>query len=63
MQSILFMGKSNTITYHIGRHAGKQGPHPSVGNQTEVEKSATGTDPSNNALEDHLAEQSTHQGS
>ena len=63
MQTIHFMEQSNTITYRIGRCAGKQEPCPSVGNQAEVEKSAIETNSCNNALEDHLAEESTHQGS
>ena len=54
------MEPQNRITYRIGRRAGKQGPRPSVGNQAEVEKSATGTDPSNQAHEDHNTEENTH---
>ena len=54
------MEPQNRITYRIGRRAGKQGPRPSVGNQDEVEKSATGTDSSNQAHEDHNTEENTH---
>ena len=54
------MEPQNRITYHIGRRAGKQGPRPSVGNQAEVEKSATGTDSSNQAHEVHNTEENTH---
>ena len=54
------MEPQNRITYRIGRRAGKQGPRPSVGNQAEVEKSATGTDSSNQAHEDHNTKENTH---
>ena len=56
------METQNKVTYRIGRRAGKQGPRPSVGNQAEVEKSATGTDSSNQAHEDHRTEEYTHRG-
>ena len=56
------MEPQNRVTYRIGRHAGKQRSLPSVGNQAEVEKSATGTDSSNQAHEDHRTEEYTHRG-
>ena len=60
MQPIHMMEPQNRITYRIGRRACKQGQRPSVGNQAEVEKSATGTDSSNQAHEGHNTEEYTH---
>ena len=54
------MEPQNRVTYHIGCRAVKQGPRPSVGNHAEVEKSATGTNVSNQAHEDHYNEEYTH---
>ena len=62
IQPIHIMEARNKVTYHIGRCMGKQGPRPSVGNQAEVEKSATGTDSSNQVHEDHHIEEYTHRG-
>ena len=56
------MEPQNRVSYRIGRRAGKQGPRHTVGNQAEVEKSATGTDSSNQAHEDHRTEEYTHRG-
>ena len=50
------------FTYRIGRRAGKQGPRPSVGNQAEVEKSATGTNSPHHASEDFHTENNPQSG-
>ena len=50
------------LTYRIGHRAGKQGPRPSVGNQAEVEKSATGTNSPHHASEDFHSESNPQSG-
>ena len=50
------------FTYRISRHAGKQGPRPSVGNQAEVEKSATGTNTPHHSSEDFHTESNPQSG-
>ena len=53
---------NDNFSYRIGRRAGKQGPRPSVGNQAEVEKYATGTNSAQQADEDYHAEDIPHRG-
>ena len=50
------------FTYRIGHRAGKQGPRPSVGNQAEVEKSATGTNSPHHSSEDFHTESNPQSG-
>ena len=50
------------FTYRIGRRTGKQGPRPSVGNQAEVEISATGTNSPHHASEDFHTESNPQSG-
>ena len=52
----------NNNSYRIGRRAGQQGPRPSVRNQAEVEKSATGTNSPVHELEVIHAENVSHNG-
>lgn len=52
----------NKLSYRIGRHEGRQGPRPSVGNQAEVEKFVTGTNSTQQANEDHHGEDIPHRG-
>ena len=44
----------------IGRRADKQGPRSPVGDQAGIEKYATGTNSTQNALEDHHTEDIPH---